>query len=606
MTTTLDRRPARAPSWLSHGGSRRVPAIAFALVVVAAVIRAGVVFSGGFYWDDLILIGRAGTFPAWSETLLRYDHDGHFMPAAFLVAELVTAVGPLRWAPAAVTLVAGQVVASFAVLRVLWLLLGWRRALSAPLLFYLLTPLTLPAFAWWAAGLNALPLQAALAWVAGDALQYTRTRRRRHLASALAVTALALLFFEKSVLVPFVAFATVALTHVVDGRSRPFRRTVRDGGALWAGSAVLLALWLGVYLTTVESRFAVPPLEMARALTHHGISFGLLPTLIGGPWQWDRWNPGPPWADPPMLLVVVSWIALAAAAVWCLRRRPRTVSVWLSVAAYVVASLVAMIATRVGPDTTYTLARTLRYFADSAVVITIGAALILRAPQRPASPRPVPVSDRAWRCLAGSLAGLFTTGSLWSTATFTAGWADNPTGDYLDTAKTTLAANQDVPVLDHPVSVWVLLPVAHPHNMIGSVFAALDERPAIGTSTTRLRVLDDTGALVPADLLAVRHIGPGPEPGCGHRLTPGGTTTLPTGPVIDSEWTARLDYLASRDGTIEVGFPGAAPTRVGVERGPGAVYVRVPGGGHGLQITTGPTGPNVCVAGGALGVVVPH
>ncbi|EUA23878.1 transmembrane domain protein [Mycobacterium xenopi 4042] len=43
-------------------------------------------FGGYFYWDDLILVGRAGTHDLLSPSYLFDDHDGHLMPAAYLVA----------------------------------------------------------------------------------------------------------------------------------------------------------------------------------------------------------------------------------------------------------------------------------------------------------------------------------------------------------------------------------------------------------------------------------------------------------------------------------------------------------------------------------------
>ncbi len=455
--------------------------MALALVAAQVVVRSVIAGAGEFYWDDLILIGRAGTESLLSESFLRYDHDGHLMPGAFLVAGQATVLAPRQWRPAAATLDAGQAIASLAVLRVLWLLLGARRILWAPLLFYLLTPLTLPAFAWWAAALNSLPMQAALAWVTGDALHYARTGRRRYLVSGVVVTAAALLFFEKAILVPFVAFAALALTYRVDGRNRPLRTAARRAAPLWLASAVMLALWLGVYLSTVESRFGTPTAEMARGLSLHGLSYGLLPALVGGPWRWARWNPGPPWADPPAVLVFVAWAALLGALTWSLRRRQRTGFVWAATAAYVAASMVAMISTRFGPGTTYELAQTLRYFADSAVVVAIAAALVLRAPHRPGTTTvPVPVR----RVAAAGAAVFFTVSSLWSTVTFTRSWTDNPTGKYLAHAREGLTSRPDVPVLDHPVSVWVLLPVTFPHNLVASVVAARPDRSDIADSPT--------------------------------------------------------------------------------------------------------------------------
>ncbi|MEU5841820.1 hypothetical protein [Rhodococcus sp. NPDC047139] len=601
MSTGLDRHPTPVPRSARSG--RCVLTVAAALILVQAVLRAVVAASGEFYWDDLILIGRAGSYPLLSDTFLWYDHDGHFMPAAFVLAGIATKVAPLEWWPAAASLVVGQLLASLAVLRVLWLLLSPRRALWGPLLFYLLTPLTLPAFAWWAAALNALPLQAALAWVAGDALQYSRTRRRRHLVGAVVVTGAALLFFEKSVLVPFVAFATVALACHVDAVGRPIRQAWAQARPLWLASAAVLLVWAVCYATVVESRFGIPPWSMVAGLTHHGLSYGLLPSLVGGPWQWDRWNPSPPWADPPLVLVVASWLVVILAVVWSVRRRTRTGAVWIAATAYVLASLAAMVSTRFGPGTTYELAQTLRYFADSAVVLTIAAALILRAPRRGTSSHPRFVRATAWICAA-----VFTVGSLWTTVTFTRSWSDNPTGGYLAASKVALTERPDDTVLDHPVSVWVLLPVTYPHNMVGSVFSALPDRSEIRDYATELWVLDDRGHRTPAELFPLRSVLPGSEPDCGHRVDVTGTaTTLPLdSPAGDWEWTVQVNYRASADGTIDLGFPGHDAVTAPVTRGLGTVYVRVSGNGSALQARSSTPGTTVCLGGGSLGVVVPQ
>jgi len=597
---TVDRPRGPLPATRRHA---TVLAVASALVVIQVVVRAVIAFGGEFYWDDLILLGRAGTHPVWSPELLAHDHDGHLMPAAFAVASLATAVAPLQWWPAALTLVVGQLLASLAVLRVLWLLLGPRRALWGPLLFYLFTPLTLPAFAWWAAGLNALPLQAALAWVAGDALLLARTGRRRYAVTGVLVTATALLFFEKSVLVPCVAFATLALVYRVDGAPAPVRRAWRQARPLWLLSAVVVAVWTVSYTTLVASRFGVPPRSMVDGLTHHGLSYGLVPTLIGGPWRWERWNPSPPWADPPPVLVVAGWSVVALALVWSVRRRHRTGAVWVAAAAYIAASLTAMIMTRFGSETTYELAQTLRYFADSSVVVAIGAALVIRAPARDTG---TGVPARARTVGAALCAAGFTAGSAISTVTFAHSWADNPTGDYLAHAKAALTAHPEVPVLDHPVSVWVLLPVTYPHNLAGSVFSALPGRSEIGAHTTQLRVFDDRGDLVPAELFPTRIVEPGDVPDCGHAARPGTVGVLPLDePAGDWEWTVQINYRASADGALEVGFPGWPAVTVPVTAGLGTVYARVDGGGAALRARVTTAEPAVCLGGGMLGVVVP-
>ncbi len=153
-------------------------------------------------------------------------------------------------------------------------------------------------------------------------------------------------------------------------------------------------------------------------------------------------------------------VAVAAALAWSLRYRLRTGGVWIAMVAYVAASEAAMVLTRSGPDTAYELAQTLRYVADSTVVLAIGWALIVRAPRRE-SVRPLP---KVPPVAVAALTTLFVASSLWSTVTFVQRWRDNPTVDYLAHARQSLAANPDTLLLDQPVSIWVLLPVAYPHT----------------------------------------------------------------------------------------------------------------------------------------------
>src|SRR4051812_40788309 len=118
----------------------RVARAAAALIAVQLVVRAVLAWQGYFYWDDLILTGRAGTQALLSPSYLFDDHDGHVMPAAFLVAGAITRVAPLNWIGPAVSLVVLQLLASLSLLRALRVILGWRPVLLAPLTFALFTP----------------------------------------------------------------------------------------------------------------------------------------------------------------------------------------------------------------------------------------------------------------------------------------------------------------------------------------------------------------------------------------------------------------------------------------------------------------------------------
>ena len=117
------------------------------------------------------------------------------------------------------------------------MILGWRPVLLIPLTFALFTPLGVPGFAWWAAALNSLPMLAAMAWVCADAILLVRTGNQRYAVTGVLVYLGGLLFFEKAAVIPFVAFAVVALLASRARRQRrgsdgvAARRAVVGGGA---------------------------------------------------------------------------------------------------------------------------------------------------------------------------------------------------------------------------------------------------------------------------------------------------------------------------------------------------------------------------------------
>ncbi|MFD1815413.1 hypothetical protein [Rhodococcus gannanensis] len=583
---------------------RVILAAALVLVAAQAVARASLVLDGHLYWDDLILAGRSSAMPLLSPEFLLYDHDGHFMPAAFLTAGVATMLAPLQWSAAAATLIALQLLAALAVLRVLWLLLGPRPVVPALLALYLFTPLTLPSLAWWAAGLNSLPMQAALAWVAGDALLLASTGRRRYALTGTVVTAVALAFFEKSVLVPFVAFAVVALVARVDGTSSPVRGAWRSGRPLWLACGAVLAVWAALYLTVVDSQLRVPAPAEAAMFVHHGTSLGVVPALVGGPWGWERWPPGPPWAIPPTGLVVAAWIVVALAAVVTLRCKQRTGWVWAAMVAYVAASEVAMMVGRSGPDTVYEIAQSLRYTSDSAVVLVLGVALLIRAPSRLDTGRTVG-RHVARPPVAAAIVALIVTSSLWSTVTFARSWDANPGAGYLDIARDSLARHRDVPLLDQPVSLMTLLPVAAPWNMASRVFGPLTDRPAFASATPELRALDESGRLVSATVEPTRWVVQGQEPGCGTRIGQAGGEVPLSGPLMIWEWTVALNYHASADGTVSVALGAGSPVDVPVRAGLHQAFVRIYGTGSVLSVRPVGPGLELCIGSGTVGVVVP-
>lgn len=592
--------PARERGSTWKFPAARWPAVlsaAAALVIAQLVVRGWVAGSGYFYWDDLILVGRAGSRPLWSPELLFYDHDGHFMPAAFATAWLVTAIAPLSWAGPVVTMLVMQAAASIAVVRMLVVLLGPRRIVLVPLIFYLFCPVTVPAFSWWAAALNALPLQFALAWVIADAVLLVRTGRRRYAMSGVAVVAVALLFFEKSAIVPFVAFAVAVLARYVVGERGAVRAVMRRGAPLWIGAALVLGCWLVAYLAVVDIAYTRTESGDVPGLLRAVTSRGLVPTLIGGPWSWERWVPAAPWATPSAAVVAVSWAALAASVAWSIRARPRTMAVWLLVVGYLAVALVPVAVARGGPNSVDELMSSLRYLADTAVVLTAAGALLVAA--RPREPGQV---GRPPAAVLVGLVAAFVVSSLCSTVTYVRSWSDDTTERYLTTVAAELG-DLDAPLLEQEVPWTVLNPTAYPQNLASRVLSSIAGPTTFADSTPRLRMITDTGDIVDAQVWWNRGIRPGPAPGCGYRVQGGQSVRLPLdGPMLAHEWTVQLNYLAGRDGTVSLGFEYGDQVAVPVRKGLHTVFVRVIGSGAELRIAARTPGLELCIASGPVGV----
>ncbi|MGB7869793.1 MAG: hypothetical protein WBM01_16205 [Mycobacterium sp.] len=596
------------PPYRRAAGVPKVAIAAAALILVQLVIRAVLAFRGFFYWDDLILIGRAGTHGLLSPSYLFDDHDGHVMPAAFLVAGAITRLAPLNWAGPAISLVVLQLLASLALLRALHVILGWRPVLLVPLTFALFTPLGVPGFAWWAAALNSLPMLAALAWVCADATMLVRTRDQRYVVTGVLAYLGGLLFFEKAAVIPFVAFAIAVLLCHVQGDRAALARVSRAGARLWTASLALTAVWIVVYVVVVNQQRWSSDLTMTWDLLQRSVTHGIVPGLVGGPWAWARWAPASPWAIPPLAARVLGWLVLAAALGVSLVRKQRIVPVWLTAAGYVVACQAPIYLMRSSRFTALELAQTLRYFPDLVVVLALLAAVGFCAPNRPSSHWLDASAGRA--VVTTAAAAAFVASSGYSTATFLTSWRDNPAQPYLQNARRGLAAAHTVssaPLLDQEVDPLVLGRVAWPENLASHIFALLRDRPEFASATTQLRVLDSSGRLADAQVTWVRAILPGPVPQCGYFVQPDRPVRLGlNGPLLPTDWTAEINYLANSDGSMTLSLSEGPRTKVPVHPGLNRVYVRLPGAGNAITVRADTAALAICVAAGPVGYALPR
>ncbi|WNG92485.1 hypothetical protein [Mycobacterium sp. ITM-2016-00318] len=582
-----------------------VASTAIALIAVQLAIRAVLAVKGYFYWDDLILIGRAGTQNIFSPSYLFDDHDGHIMPAAFLVAGVITHLAPLNWALPAISLVVLQLLASLALLRALHVILGWRPVILIPLVFALFTPLGMPGFAWWAAALNSLPMLAAMAWVCADALLLVRTGNQRYAVTGILVFFGGLLFFEKAAVIPFVAFTVTALLAHVSGDATALKTVWRKGQRLWLGSLALTAAWIVLYLVVVDQERWSRDLPMTRDLLIRSITHGIVPGLAGGPWDWQRWAPASPWAVPPVTVMVLGWLSLAAVVAVSFLRKQRIGLLWVVAVGYVVACQIPIYLMRSSKFTALELAQTLRYFPDLVVVLALLAAVGFCAPNRERSRWLDASPARTAVTVTATVA--FVASSLYSTATFTTIWQSNPAQPYLQNAAASLAnAKQSAPMLDQEVDPFVLQRVAAPENLVSHMFAMLRDRPEFSDTTTEPRMVDNRGRVVDAHVTWVRFIIRGPDPKCGYLVQPDFPVRMPLdGPLLPADWTAEINYLANSEGSMTMSLSDGRETKVPVHPGLNRVFVRLPGAGDAINVRAHTAALSVCVASGPVGYLAP-
>ncbi len=480
--------------------------------------------------------------------------------------------------------------------------------LLLPLTFALFTPLGVPGFSWWAAALNSLPMLAALAWVCADAILLVRTGNQRYAVTGVLVYFGGLLFFEKSAVIPFVAFTIAALLAYVTGDRFALKTVWRRGIRLWVWSLALTAAWIVIYLVVVDQKRWSFDVAMTWDLLSRSVTHGIVPGLVGGPWDWQRWAPASPWATPPLLVMVLGWLALGAVLAVSLIRKRRIWPVWLVAAGYAVVCQIPIYLMRSSRFTALELAQTLRYLPDLVVVLALLAAIGFCAPNRQSSRWLDSSPGRV--AVTACVAVAFAASSLYSTATFLTIWRDNPAQPYLQNARAGLAAAHAAsvqPMLDQEVDPLILQRVAYPENLASHMFALLRERPEFASTTSELRMLDTSGRVVDAKVTWVRMLVQGPAPQCGHFVQPDAPVGIALdGPLLPADWTAEINYLANTEGSMMLSLTQGNETKVPVRPGLNRVYVRLSGAGDAINVRANTEALAVCIASGPVGFVAPR
>ncbi|MGA7133579.1 MAG: hypothetical protein WBZ15_14760, partial [Mycobacterium sp.] len=105
----------------------------------------------------------------------------------------------------------------------------------------------------------------------------------------------------------------------------------------------------------------------------------------------------------------------------------------------------------------------------------------------------------------------------------------------------------------------------------------------------------------------VRTIVPGPVPRCGYFVQPDHPVRLGLdGPLLPTDWTAEINYLANNDGSMTLSLSEGPDTKIPVHPGLNRVYIRLPGAGDAITVRANTAALAVCVAAGPVGYAVPR
>ena len=593
-----------------------------ALTAAQLVLRAWVGYRGWFSLDDYVFYTKAADLPLFDHRLLFEAYNSHLMPGSMVWAWLTTRAAPLNFAVVMTTSLVLQAAVDVAVLLVLRRLFGPRKAILLPYTLFLFTTISLPATLWWAAALNQLPQQLFTALAVLAHLGYLRSRRNRSLVLAVLSLIGGLAFSEKTIFAIPLLFALTWLFCTPGPVVSALFGALRRHWLAWSAYVVVLVPYLIYYVTQVSTP------ARSGATTRQAVDLldvmlrrGILPGLLGGPWQWEATGWVDSFAAPPAGLQLLAAAVVAAVVVGTSRRRVNAYRAWLLAALYLLMLYVTLLLTRV-QVTSVALGAEYRYFTDFAFVaaLALGLATIRTRPEFVAgSNQPVlgrvrpltttgPVLDAEAVPVAAAMAvGLIATSAAYSAYTFGERWTANPGRTYFANARTAIGQlGPDAVVYDGGVPsevVWRLLwPANLPTRLlepVGLRATAMGE----GVATRRLLEFGQDGSLQDS-----RVSGPGSRPGravgCGYSIGTAPTRIPLTGNAFYWNWVVQFDLVAPTAGTLTV-RAGRTTAEVPVAAGQRSLYVGVVGEVDAVTVQREPGGRDVCVRSLTVGLPQP-
>jgi hypothetical protein len=587
--------------------SQRVTVAAALLILVQLAFRAWAAFGGWFYVDDFKFLS-ASRHPL-SLDLLMTTHDDKLMPAGLLVAWFVAHAGAFAWPAAAISLIAMQALASVSAWIMLRTLFGDRWAILPLLGLYLFAPITLTAYMWWGAAINLVPMQIGMFLAVASHVTYLSTGRVRWAVLTGLSILLAMVFYQKSLLIyPVIVFITLAYFARGGVVRRPFN-ALRRWWPAWAIHGTLLAGYLGYTALKVSS-----PVSADSSVDYPGI-FGTLvfktfmTTIVGGPWRWSEDVLPAAQVDPPMVVIVLSALLIGGTVAYAALRRSFTWPAWLLVALYVLVDGLLLASGR-GSTAGVLASSEARYVSDAApvVVLALGLAFLPLRSGRAASsaPRDTPLLTAPLPRAAVIATGLaVVAGCVVSSVQYVDLWrADFPARRFVDNVSAAERRTGDVDILDSEVPPAVLLPGLYPYTL-PSQFFNRSARVHVHESGTNLDVLDANGiARIPVINDGVSTAAPAAG-SCGALYStdpkqkdiaqPEGMSLRLSGPAGQFGTWMAIGYLATRDGEVSL-RTGTVTTVIPLLRGANTFFMRTPDESRAATFIGLSPGTTLCVS----------
>jgi hypothetical protein len=530
------------------------------LVVLQTVVRASIVYRSYYLHDDFLHLEMARRLGLSHDFLVR-DYGGHLEVGQYFLYWLIGRHGGLSFAPAATSLVILQVLASCLLLAVLRVLFGRSPWLLLPFAGYLFTPLGLTVATWWAAGLQAMPLQIAMLLTLLGVVLAIRRQSWGWAVVAVVGDALGLLFWEKAVLILPTALAVLVL---VEWGREPLLRRLRRLVGHWRvllPHIVLLAAYAGAYLAVVDGSSVVG--QQVRDVgrnTVDSVFRMLVPGIFGGPWsEAGTVSTIYPYVGNVLAtFFVLLLLAVVAASVWL--RGPRALQTWLLVAGYVAVDVTLLQVGRA--DFIVLLSRDPRYITDALPVIAIGMCAAFTGPRvARRAPRWFPQAVSAADSPLGAIAVLVSS-CLLTTFLIDGVLEHEYSRNYVHDLVAALDENPNASVISSPVPKEVSVSTDHE-----GLLRAVGHELEFDQPSTDMKVVDGFGALHPVMVTGPTWTATGPVDNCGWLVT-GAAQLLGSLPSSATDpQVLNLGYVTGQEATLHVavgGYEQAVAVPIGV------------------------------------------